>query len=180
MAAFPRFSWGYRQSLNLRILVRPLNYPQALNRPIASMVHDHALLHCLTYLMCALAPPGAQTSVMGLVTIPLKYFPYALLALEVFNERALECLTGMIVGHLWWWMVWGAAPGSGSVEQGRFAGLGLAPSWLRDFFGERGREYQATDRDGYRVQAPRHLAEQAAGARVAGYNWGSGQRLGSQ
>ena len=144
------------------------------------MVHDHAFLNCLTYLMCALAPPGAQTSVMGLITIPVKYFPYALLAIDVFNDRASESITGMIVGHLWWWLVWGAGTGAGSVEQGRFAGLALAPRWLKDWFGERDGDRRATNRAGYQVQAPRQRAAQAAGARPTGHNWGSGQRLGDQ
>jgi Derlin-2/3 len=144
------------------------------------MVHDHAFLNCLTYLMCALAPPGAQTSVMGLITIPVKYFPYALLAIDVFNDRASESLTGMIVGHLWWWLVWGAGTGAGGVEQGRFAGLALAPRWLKSLFGERDGERRATNRNGYQAQAPRQRAAQAAGARATGHSWGSGQRLGDQ
>ncbi|KAF8122572.1 Der1-like family-domain-containing protein [Boletus edulis] len=151
----------------------------ALNRPFGSVVHDHAFLNCLTYLMCALAPPGAQTSVMGLITIPVKYFPYALLAIDVLNGRASESLSGMIVGHLWWWFVWGAGTGAGGVEQGRFAGLALAPRWLRGLFGEHEGERRATNRGGYQVHAPRQRAEQAAGGRATGYSWGSGQRLGS-
>lgn len=143
------------------------------------MVHDHAFLNCLTYLMCALAPPGAQTSVMGLITIPVKYFPFALLAIDVINGRASEGLTGMIVGHLWWWLVWGAGTGAGGVEQGRFAGLALAPSWLRHLFGERVGVRRATNRDGYHALAPRQrTGERVAGAQTTGYNWGSGERLG--
>ena len=144
------------------------------------MVHDHAFLYCLTYLMCALSPPGAQTSVMGLVTIPVKYLPYALLAINVINGRASESVTGMIVGHLWWWLVWGAGTGAGAVEQGRFASLALAPRWLRDWFGEREGEHRAANREGYQVHAPRQGAEQAAAPRTTGHNWGSGQRLGDE
>lgn len=117
---------------------------------------------------------------MGLVTIPVKYFPYALLAIDAFNGRASESVTGMIVGHLWWWLVWGANTGAGSVEQGRFSGWALAPRWLRDWFGEREGEHRATNRDGYQVHAPTQRAEQAAGPRATGYTWGSGQRLGGQ
>lgn len=141
------------------------------------MVHDHALVSCITYLMCVLSPPGAQTSVMGLVTIPVKYFPYALLAIDVINGRASESLTGMIVGHLWWWLVWGAGTGAGGVEQGRFASYALAPRWLRDWFGERDGDHRTTNRGGYQVHAPRRAA-QAADARAGSYNWGAGQRLG--
>ncbi|KAG6379603.1 hypothetical protein JVT61DRAFT_10111 [Boletus reticuloceps] len=116
---------------------------------------------------------------MGLITIPVKYFPYVLLAIDVLNGRASESLSGMIVGHLWWWLVWGAGTGAGGVEQGRFAGLALAPRWLRGLFGEHEGERRATNRDGYQVHAPRQRAEQAASGRAPGYSWGSGQRLGS-
>lgn len=122
-----------------------------------------------------LSAPGAQTSIMGLVTIPVKYFPYALLAMDIFNGRAVENLSGMIVGHLWWWSVWGAGTGAGGVGQGRLASYGLAPRWLKDWFGEREGERRSTNRGGYQVHAPRQAAE----ARGTGYNWGSGQRLGS-
>ena len=115
---------------------------------------------------------------MGLLTIPVKYFPYALLAIDAINGRASECVTGMIVGHLWWWLVWGSGTGAGSVEQGRFADFVLAPRWLRDWFGEREGERRPTDRGGYQVHAPRR-AEQAANTRATGHSWGSGQRLGS-
>ncbi|TFY80979.1 hypothetical protein EWM64_g3037 [Hericium alpestre] len=48
----------------------------ALNLPLQSFVHTRALLLCLTYVSSALAPPGSQTSIFGLVTVPVKYFPY--------------------------------------------------------------------------------------------------------
>ncbi|KAG9311806.1 Der1-like family-domain-containing protein [Chiua virens] len=150
----------------------------ALNRPFGSVVHDHAFLCCITYLMCALSPPGAQTSIMGFITIPVKYFSYALLAIDVINGRAFENITGMIVGHLWWWCVWGAGTGAGGLEHGPFASLGSAPGWLRDWFGERAGDRRATNRGGYQVHPPRERAEQAA--RGTGHNWGSGQRLGDQ
>src|SRR5882757_11495778 len=46
---------------------------QALNLPLGSFVHSRALTLCLLYFSSALAPPGSQTSIMGLVTIPVKY-----------------------------------------------------------------------------------------------------------
>ncbi|KAF9226274.1 DER1-domain-containing protein [Gyrodon lividus] len=150
-----------------------------LNRPLGSVVHNRALLHTLTYLMCALSPPGAQTSVMGLFTIPVKYFPYALLGMDVLSGGAAQGVTGMIVGHVWWWLVWGAGTGAGGVEQGSFASFARAPKWLRDLFGEREGDHGGSHRGGYQAFAPRQRAEQNVGARTNGYQWGSGQRLGT-
>ncbi|KAF9236054.1 Der1-like family-domain-containing protein [Melanogaster broomeanus] len=151
----------------------------ALNRPIGSFLHNRALMQTITYTMCALSPPGAQTSIMSLVTIPIKYFPYALLFMDLFSGRAAESVSGMIVGHLWWWLVWGGGTGAGSVEQGRYARFARAPGWLRNWFGEHGGEERVTHRTAYQAFAPRQRAEETAGARTTGYSWGAGQRLGS-
>ncbi|KIJ63108.1 hypothetical protein HYDPIDRAFT_92907 [Hydnomerulius pinastri MD-312] len=154
----------------------------AFNRPLGSYSHNRALLHTLTYVMCALSPPGAQTSVMGLLTIPIAYFPYALLGMDLLMGGigvAAQGVSGMIVGHIWWWLVWGAGTGPGGVETGRFASWGRAPRWLRNWFGEREGANAGSSRGGYQAFAPRQRAEQTAGGRTTGYNWGGGQRLGS-
>ncbi|KAF8840072.1 DER1-domain-containing protein [Paxillus ammoniavirescens] len=150
----------------------------ALNRPLGSPFHAHPLLHAVTYLMCALSAPGAQTCVMGIVTIPVKYFPYALLAMDILAGHGAQAMSGLIVGHVWWWLVWGAGTGAGSREQGMFARFARAPKWLRDCFGEHEGENRGTTRAGYQAYAPRQRAEQNAGAPTTGYQWGSGRRLG--
>jgi len=154
-----------------------------LNRPLQSMSHTRSLLHTLTYLMCALSPPGAQTSVMGLITIPVAYFPYALLGMDLLmggTIAAAQGVSGMLVGHVWWWLIWGSGIGTGGIYQGMYGGWGRAPAWLKDWFGERD-DYGRTGsrRGGVQAFAPRQRAEQAAASgRVTGYSWGSGQRLG--
>ena len=57
---------------------------QALNLPLGSFVHTRALTLCLLYLSSALAPPGAQSSIMGLITIPVKYLPYVMIGADTF------------------------------------------------------------------------------------------------
>jgi Derlin-2/3 len=154
-----------------------------VNRPIQSYSHTRALLHTLTYLMCSLSPPGALTSVMGLITIPIAYFPYALLGIDLLTggtSAAAQGVSGMLIGHAWWWLVWGSGIGSGGVEQGMYAGWGRAPTWLKNWFGERD-EYGRTGsrRGAVQAFAPRQRAEEAAASgQVTGHSWGRGRRLG--
>ncbi|KAG1779468.1 hypothetical protein EV702DRAFT_1088487 [Suillus placidus] len=154
-----------------------------VNRPIQSYLHTRALLHTLTYLMCSLSPPGALTSIMGLITVPIAYFPYALLGMDLLmggTSAAAQGVSGMLIGHAWWWLVWGSGIGSGGVEQGMYAGWGRAPPWLKRWYGERDDYGRAGSRRGaVQAFAPRQRAEEAAASgRVTGYSWGSGRRLG--
>lgn len=133
--------------------------------------------------MCSLSPPGAQTSVMGLITIPVVYFPYALLGMDLLiggTGAAAQGVSGMLVGHAWWWLIWGSGIGSGGVEQGMYAGWGRAPAWLKNWFGERNEHGRVGSRRGaVQAFAPRQRVEEAAASgRVTGHSWGSGQRLG--
>ncbi|CAL1708629.1 unnamed protein product [Somion occarium] len=47
----------------------------AMNIPLQSFVHTRPLLIALTYVSSRLAPPGTQTSIFGLISMPLIYFP---------------------------------------------------------------------------------------------------------
>ncbi|KAH7910671.1 Der1-like family-domain-containing protein [Hygrophoropsis aurantiaca] len=169
-----------------------------LTLPLRSFSHTRALLHALTYLSSALAPPGAITSIFGLVNIPTAYYPYALLFLDLLvggRKYALQGIVGMVVGHLWWWGVFGrnglGAGGGGRGSLGGWAeGLAKAPRWLRDWFGERAGENVPAGRGGgVYAYPPRPRAGETSGGAGAGagagaassatgYRWGSGQRLG--
>ncbi|RXW16828.1 hypothetical protein EST38_g9016 [Candolleomyces aberdarensis] len=157
-------------------------------RPVGSVIFLHPLLASLTYVSSALAPPGAQTSLMGLVTLPVAYFPYVMVVLDflmVGPGRAAEAVAGLVVGHMWWWGVWGGSLGS----QGVLAQYGQAPQWLRNLFGEGRRPRPpAAPRGnatggaaaglraaGIEVVPPRR----AANAEAEGHQWGVGNRLGS-
>ena len=45
---------------------------------------------------------------------------------------AAQSVAGAVIGHAWWWSVWGAALGS----QGVLANAAQAPQWLRDLMNE--------------------------------------------
>jgi len=112
---------------------------------------------------------------MGLITLPVVYFPYAMLSMDLLTngmDSAAQSVSGMIVGHLWWWLVWGAGTGAG--ERGPLAGYARAPRWLRDLFRERGGA-RVSHRAGYHVVPPR---QQDSSARDTGHRWGAGHRLG--
>jgi len=138
------------------------------NIPLRTFVHLRPLLVTLTYLSSRLAPPGAQTSLMGLITFPIIYFPYALVGMDLVmaGPSAAACsITGILVGHLWWLSVW---------KTGVLESIGQAPRWLKALIGRNAPSIPPSS--GVHVIPPR--AHQPATQRGIGYNWGSGQRLG--
>ena len=111
-----------------------------------------------------LAPAGSQTSFWGLITFPVKYLPYAFIAMDFLMggpQAAAVSVSGAVVGHLWWWSVW---------ETGLLGGWASAPRFLRSLMGE----------DRRRRNGGRGVDEEPpAGARATGVkNWGGGCRLG--
>ncbi|KAF9566573.1 hypothetical protein CPC08DRAFT_628402 [Agrocybe pediades] len=142
------------------------------------------LLVCLLYLYSALAPPGTKTSIMGLVTVPILFYPYILIVFALLEKRirgAALATAGAVVGHAWWWSVWGGGLGS----QGILTSWIRAPRWLRKLMREHnlpgapvaGGSAAALERAGIHVTAPRDRAQPAGG--TSGHNWGSGRTLGS-
>lgn len=164
-------SW-YGSTFLDRKVVLLSDYMQALNIPLGSFVHTRPLLLALTYVSSRLAPPGTQTSIFGLVSIPLIYFPYALIALDLIMggpQAAASSVTGAVVGHLWWWGVW---------ETRALESIGKAPAFLRSLVGNS--NGPATGGvggpgSGVHVIPPRQQREETV---TTGHRWGSGQRLG--
>ncbi|KAE9393078.1 DER1-domain-containing protein [Gymnopus androsaceus JB14] len=156
--------------------------------PVNGMLFFHPFLLCIVYLSSQLAPPGSQTSLYGLVSIPVKYFPFALLGMDLLNggpQGAALSVPGMIVGHLWWVGIWGSELGG---RGGPMAAYGRAPRWLARWFGEEsaptnagpGAGSGANSGSGVHVVAPRARADEATNAPTThGHRWGSGQRLGT-
>ncbi|KIM42172.1 hypothetical protein M413DRAFT_444636 [Hebeloma cylindrosporum] len=157
----------------------------ATTLPLRTYIFTRPLLVSLIYLYSALAPPGSMTSIMGLLTVPIQYYPYIMIGLDFIMggpQAAGQAVAGAVVGHAWWWSVWGAGLGG----QGPLASYSAAPQWLRNFFGERGPANQppaaggtaaGLAQGGVHVTAPRRPAENAGAS--TGHRWGSGQRLGS-
>jgi len=171
---------GYWHSHNIHL--------QALSIPIGNTVFFRPLLHCLNYLSCALSPPGAQSSIFGVITVPVKYMPYVMLAIELLTggpAGVAQCIPGALIGHLWWWGVWGSQLGG---QGGILQQWARAPTWLEGYLGDRpvvagagpGAGRGANQGGGVHVIPPRRPATSAPpGSSSSGYNWGSGQALGN-
>ena len=150
-----------------------------VSTPLSAFIYTRPLLLCLTYLSSALAPLGAQTSLMGLLTFPVAYLPYVMIGLDLLMAgpaAAAQSVAGAVVGHFWWWGVWGGAVGSSS---GRLEPWARAPEWMRNLFGERGIPPPAAGSGsggGIHVMPPR---QRASGGSSSGHNWGAGRPLGS-
>ncbi|KAH8101787.1 DER1-domain-containing protein [Cristinia sonorae] len=167
----------------------------ALNIPLQSHVLSRPLLICLVYLSSRLLPPGTQTSIFGLVTIPITYYPFLLIAFDLIvgGHRYAACsITGAIVGHLWWWGVWDTR----AAER-----YGAAPRWLKALIshseasggtGGSGGSFASGSgvtvvpgrvplaRSQIQTPAARPVRpEPSEAARATAHAWGGGQRLGS-
>lgn len=139
-----------------------------MNLPLGSFFHTRPLLVCLTYLASRLAPAGSQTSIFGLITIPVVYFPYALIALDLIMagpHAAAASVTGAVAGHLWWWSM---------HHTHAFAEWGRPPAFFKNWIDGPGGVRDARTRGGVTVVPPRR--EDAGSA--TGHRWGSGNRLG--
>jgi len=152
--------------------------------PLSSVVFSRSLLHCLIYLSSALAPLGAQSSLMGLVTFPVTYLPYVMIGMDLLvggPGAAAQAVAGAAVGHFWWWGIWGGAIGA---RGGVLETYGRAPQWMRRLVGEAGIPPAAgaasnAGSGGVQVIPPRRAAGATGDSSTTrGYNWGSGQRLG--
>ncbi|TDL22063.1 DER1-domain-containing protein [Rickenella mellea] len=143
-----------------------------LNIPLKSFLHFRPLLMSILYLTSCLTPT-AMVSIMGLINIPNKYFPYALLGMDLVTGgtgAAASSLTGLIAGHAWWYLVH-------SDESGRPGrAYATAPAWLWRIVGD-GPEVAGAARGGRVVGAATAAAREAT-QRTTGYNWGTGNRLG--
>jgi Derlin-2/3 len=154
---------------------------QALNVPLSSYTHTRPLLLTLTYLSSVLAPPGTQTNLMGLITFPIMYLPYGMVAMDLVMGgpgAAASGVSGLVVGHLWWWAVFG---GGAAGTNGRVGGWARAPGWVRNVVGNGagpasgGAGAGSGGGGGVHVLPPRTETTTSSG----GHQWGSGHRLGS-
>lgn len=179
-----------------------------LNIPFSAFIHHRQLLICLTYISCAMDPEGL-TSVFGIITMRQKYFPYALVGLDIMDggglTSAARSFTGIVVGQAWF--AFEHSPerrqarteaASGSTLGRRSAGgvnilysiwdrISQAPGWFRGLVGTGENIEQQASRSDRRqfgsAQAPRGRTVNDNGPRpeanTTGYNWGQGNRLGS-
>ncbi|KAK2463828.1 hypothetical protein APHAL10511_004133 [Amanita phalloides] len=141
--------------------------------PIGGYVFARPLLVALVYLSSSLAPPGTQSSLMGLVTFPVIYLPYVMIGMDLLIAgpgAAAQAIAGAIVGHFWWWTMW--APDERG-RRPRLEWLGRAPRLFRLYIGEEGNGPRGGG--GVEVIPPRRPTTGSS----TGYNWGAGRRLGN-
>lgn len=140
------------------------SFIQALNLPLNSILHFRAMLYMLIYVDANLAPAGTQTNLFGLLTFPITYLPYVLLVMDLIMSgppAVARGITGLVMGHLWWWSAWVRRDRPVWVE---------APRFLRSLMGDG----PATgSMDGVHITAPRRDTSETV------HRWGAGQRLGS-
>jgi len=135
-----------------------------------------SLLISIIYLYSRLFPTG-MTSIMGLIQVPISYQPYIIIAFDLFaagKGEAMLDVVGCVVGHVWWWTVWGGD----SSGRGVLGTRARAPEWLRRWMGESGPRVVGAPRavgGGVYVSPPRNVA---ATRSVGGHQWGGGRRLG--
>jgi hypothetical protein len=82
---------------------------QAIPMPERGLRHAGPLIIALIYVSCASAPRNARTSIFGLFTVPTRYYPYAVVLLNLVQggpRDATRALAGALVGHLWWYVAW--------------------------------------------------------------------------
>ena len=157
--------------------------------PLNSFVHTRPLLIALTYLSSQLSPPGTQSSIFGLITIPVAYYPYLMVGMDLVMggpAGAASGVVGLIVGHGWWWGIYGGAGGRGSFER-----WGRAPAWVKHFVNDgpqsaagtpdaAGGNVGSSPVGGVHVIPPRVRTggSSSGSSTTTSYQWGSGQRLG--
>jgi len=164
-----------------------------LSRPLNAYVHNRPLLIALTYLSSKLSPPGTQSSIFGFITLPVVYYPYIMVAMDLVMggpAAAAAGVVGLVVGHAWWWGIYDGAGG-----RGRFESWGKAPSWVKNFVSDGPAAVAGAGGTadaggaaaagpgpigGVHVIAPRSRtgAGSSSSTTATGYQWGSGQRLG--
>jgi len=154
--------------------------------PLNSFYSGKALLLALVYFYSRLAPTDGITSIMGIISVPIKYQPYIMIGFDLFaagKDEAMLDIAGCVVGHIWWWTVWG----SDSSGRGTLSTYAKAPEWLRRWMGERGPRPRVDGErpigGGVYVTPPPRYATSGSSPSTAtattGHRWGGGRRLGN-
>lgn len=122
-------------------------------------------------------------SIFGLLTIKALYFPFALVALDLIQAgpaAAMISLTGVVAGHIWYMLEW-TPRGPQRPGRGTGAVVGRAPNWLIRLIGQ---DQEASSTVGPSDSRPYGQAfvprDRQPTATTTGYNWGRGQRLGTE
>ncbi|KAF8518191.1 DER1-domain-containing protein [Gautieria morchelliformis] len=143
-----------------------------LNHPLGSHLLHRPLILTLVYLSSRLSP-HTPFSLFGLVTIPAMWWPYVMLGLDGMmggTQMLVQSLTGVVVGHAWWLLIWRDTAGFS----------GRAPEWLKRLMPPPPAPAGASGPQPRGFGATRGAATAAPARQPAGYQWGTGQRLGDR
>lgn len=150
-------------------------------------MHFRAMLMTLVTLSAYLNP-AALVSIFGLFTMQNQYFPYALLAIDLFvggPSAALHALTGLIAGYVWWWLVHSPEAHAQARRAGRSGSwqrYAEAPGLLRQLVGDGSRTGTGGGAEGAAAVAADRASAAAGRAGAAfrdeAHRWGTGHRLG--
>jgi Derlin-2/3 len=128
-------------------------------------------------------------SLFGIISLRNLYLPYVLVVLDFVMggpQAAIQSLTGLITGHMWYFLEFSQGEGArGTV-------LGRAPRWLKKWLGDEdevrppggsnaaAHVSRAPVTTPYGTAIPPRRREQPAGSE-SGHSWtGTGQRLGTE
>ncbi|WVQ98287.1 hypothetical protein IAU59_005410 [Kwoniella sp. CBS 9459] len=135
------------------------------------------LLHAQTYVWCR-ANPTVKVSIFGLLTIPTSLYPPALIVLDLLTggpTKALGGITGVLAGHLWWFIST-YLPLYAPTHLRRPNPLGT-PLRFRSLFAPSA----TTNSSGVRAYRPEGSSSATSNTEAAAavrHRWGGGQRLG--
>ncbi|KAI5451137.1 hypothetical protein NCC49_002013 [Naganishia albida] len=156
-----------------------------LNIPFGFPFLFRSLLHAQNYLWCR-SNPTMKISLFGLLTVPVPYYPAALIVLDLVlggPSKGIAGALGMLAGHIWWFLH-NYLPSHPSPSVRRQNPLGT-PRWFASLFPAAAARYTVRGA-GFTMSGPssgRSSAVNVGGGAVrersTGYNWGrGGQRLG--
>lgn len=152
----------------------------AVEYPLGAFTHLRPLLVCITYVTSALAPAGSETNFFGLVSFPIKYMPYVMVLMDFIMAgpgAAAQAIGGALVGHVWWWGVFGRMGGG---RTGLLAPYGVAPSWVKKLVSTGAQvEGQGGSGSGSAAGDSTGAATGSQQQQAPAHRWGSGNRLGT-
>ncbi|KAF8583840.1 DER1-domain-containing protein [Ramaria rubella] len=154
-----------------------------LNQPLGTFIHQRPFLLTLVYLSSRLSP-HTPFSLFGLITIPAMYWPFVMLAMDGImggKQMLAQSLTGAIVGHGWWFLLWRDTTGytlSQKYVPAQRSSLGRAPEWLKRLMQPPAAPAGASGPQPRGFGGTRGAAAAAAPRQPTGYQWGAGHRLG--
>ncbi|KAG8783107.1 hypothetical protein FRC15_005789 [Serendipita sp. 397] len=175
----PDMVWQFFWSMaTVMLLCYPLHFPFFWTPFIGFVVYFSSRLS-----------PNETTSIYGLITISIKWFPYIIAAFDMVMSPMIGCgtIAGMVVAQALFMLEYDAPSEANPTEEPRLKQRSIlrAPNWLVRLLVAPEANRPAPSKRVYgQASAPagRGFGDDGRGTNVAssssGYNWGQGRRLG--